>query len=260
MTSVQFAQGVKNSGLELEALIANSCLQGSIETVAEWEGIGKYILFSSLRIPDISYDYTVLVEELHNDLPVEEALARTAKRTMDLWSMGYEAGLYATSVEVMRLTELQALWDAVSDAFEELRTSVNGVTFTVDPPAEFGQHFGTAYYKAYKYCLSTYAEDLYNLTAEQYVTDLQHFLKYAFSFSANLALTPYIHKLEDVLSEVVIAHYQADGKNNYRLNIYSPNDCVKGMSEYKKCRFDKLTSWSSVLEEMVKWKNTENNE
>ncbi|MFR3331514.1 MAG: clostripain-related cysteine peptidase, partial [Odoribacter splanchnicus] len=56
MTSAQLGDAIRQSGVNLEAIIAHSCLQGSIEMLAEWEGTADYLLGSPFSIPDYAYD------------------------------------------------------------------------------------------------------------------------------------------------------------------------------------------------------------
>lgn len=78
MASYEVANGIKNSGVHLAAMIAHSCQQGSIEMLAEWEGLSDYLPGSPFSIPDVAHDYVSLVKDLSNDIHLEGSLKRTA--------------------------------------------------------------------------------------------------------------------------------------------------------------------------------------
>lgn len=111
MSSYHLAQGIRDAGIPLEAMIAHSCLQGSIEMLAEWEGLADYLLGSPFSIPDFAYDYASLLEDLSEGRTVEDALIRTAHRTMNLWQEFHDNQSNGTVVEVSHLKELTPLWD-----------------------------------------------------------------------------------------------------------------------------------------------------
>lgn len=94
MASSQVANGIRNSDIHLAAMIAHSCQQGSIEMLAEWEGLSDYLLGSPFSIPDIAHDYASLIKDLSNDIPLEESLKRTAHRTITLWKEYHDYGYF----------------------------------------------------------------------------------------------------------------------------------------------------------------------
>ena len=61
-------------------MMAHSCQQGSIEMLAEWEGLTDYLLGSPFSIPDVSYDYASFVGDLTAGVPLEDALKRIFRR------------------------------------------------------------------------------------------------------------------------------------------------------------------------------------
>ncbi len=60
MTSAQLGDAIRQSGQTLDALIFNSCQQGNIEMLAEWEGTADYLLSTPFMLPDFGYDYVRL--------------------------------------------------------------------------------------------------------------------------------------------------------------------------------------------------------
>ena len=84
MTSSQLGDAIRQSGINLDALILHSCQQGSIEMLADWEGTADYLLGSPFSIPDYAYDYISLVNDLRQERGVEETLQRTVDRTINL--------------------------------------------------------------------------------------------------------------------------------------------------------------------------------
>lgn len=94
MASSEVANGIRNSDVHFAAMIAHSCQQGSIEMLAEWEGLSDYLLGSPFSMPDVAHDYASLVTDLSNDIPLEESLIRTAKRTISLWKEYHDYGYF----------------------------------------------------------------------------------------------------------------------------------------------------------------------
>ncbi len=247
IASAQFAQAVKDSGLELEALIAHSCLQGSIETLAEWEGIGEYILFSPISIPDVGYDYASMILDLQDGYTVAEALERTAERAMNIWMDLYKNFNISCIAQVVRLTDLQPLWDATKELFDILKNNLDGTCSTTEDPDAFGRIYGEGYCRAY-YASRPDENDPCSFIYQGNVIDLQRFFHNCFFYSGNIALVHSINKLDAIIDEIVLAQYMASELHEYTFNIYGLLEYPENIELYSNCRFDKLTGWSSLIE------------
>ena len=85
MAASVMAKGIADAGVHLQAMIANSCLQGSIEHFAEWEGLADYLLCSPFAIPDVGYDYATMINDIDTGSTLEQALSNTAERAIHAW-------------------------------------------------------------------------------------------------------------------------------------------------------------------------------
>lgn len=134
MTSSQLGDAIRQSGINLDALILHSCQQGSIEMLADWEGTADYLLGSPFSIPDYAYDYISLVNDLRQERGVEETLQRTVDRTINLWQEFHDEELSGMVVEVTRLRDLTALWDVLRETIDCMHNTMDVVNVTTDLP------------------------------------------------------------------------------------------------------------------------------
>ena len=222
MTAAQLGNAIRQSGVDLEALIAHSCQQGSIEMLAEWEGTADYLLGSPFSIPDYAYDYTSLINDLREGCSVEETLKRTAHRAINLWQEFHNQGVSGMVMEVTRLRDLSPLWDVLRQTLDLMHESMDEVNLTTDAPAVYGETYGKGYMRALVDKYERDHSDFFQNTRAFYAVDLPGYLHAAFVHSGNMSLASYINRLDEVLADIVVTHRQTDGKHDFLYNGVSP--------------------------------------
>ncbi|MCD8318019.1 MAG: clostripain-related cysteine peptidase [Paraprevotella sp.] len=148
MSSADLAKGLKDTGVPFEAMIAHSCLQGNVESLAEWEGCARYLISSPFSIPDIAYDYTALIRDLGKGISLEQALASMARRAMSMWQE-YEDKDLSSVVTLTRIDDLTPLWNVLKETFAYMRESVDEISHSTDSPAVAGEPFYKGYNRAF---------------------------------------------------------------------------------------------------------------
>lgn len=254
MSSAQLARGIRDAGIPLDALIAHSCLQGSIEMLAEWEGVADYLLGSPMSIPDFAYDYASLLTDLAEGHTVEETLIRTAHRTMNLWQEFHDNKLSGSVVEVSRLNDLAPLWDVLQATVSRMRSTLDEKNnASTDLPAVWGETYGKGYRRAFEALFRPEGDDYFENVRADDAIDLPDFLRNACLYSGNIHLVPYLNRLHEVLEAVLVCHLQSDGLHNHIYNVCAgpklriPED----LTRYRTCRFDRLTGWSGLHEDLL---------
>ena len=255
MTTAQLGDAIRQSGVALEALIAHSGAQGSIEMLAEWEGTADYLLGSPFDIPDNAYDYASLIGDLRQGCGVEEALKRTARRAISLWQEFHDAGLCGLVVEVTRLHNLTPLWDVLRETLALMHASMADVNITTDPPAVYGDTYGQGYMRA---LIAKYSgdDDFLQELRPFYTIDLMDYLHAAYTYSGNMRLAPCVNRLDEVLASIIVAHHQTDGGHDFIYNAYTnlfTDDEDRKL--YRQCRFEQLTGWTDFYEGLMSFVN-----
>ena len=252
MSSAQLGDAIRQSGQNIDALIFNSCQQGNIEMLAEWEGTADYLLSSPFSIPDFGYDYASLIGDLQQGRSVEEALARTAHRAINLWQEFHKQELYGMVTQVSRIRDLTPLWETMRQIIDAMKNSMEDVNFTTDAPAVYGQPYGQGYGRALysKYIRDN--EDFFEKLRPSYALDIVGFFHAAYVQSGNMSLAPYINRLDEILADVVVTHRQTNGKHDFIYLVFNALTEYDGETGilYRKCRFDKLTGWRDFYENL----------
>ena len=253
MSSYKLAQGIREAGVPLEAMLAHSCQQGSVEMLAEWEGLADYLLGSPFSIPDYAYDYATLLTDLHEGHSMEDALVRMAKRAMNIWQVFHDSGNYGLVVEVTRLRELTRLWDVLHETFAAMRGSMNEINFTTDKPAVLGDTYGAGYQRALQAKYEHDKDNFFENVRANNAIDLPDFLRCAYVYSGNMQLAPYVNRLYEVLEDILAIHLQTNGRHDFVYNGCAGPSLEKpeGMKRYQTCRFDRLTGWSDLYEAIL---------
>ena len=255
MTSAQLGDAIRQSGVNPDAIIAHSCLQGSIEMLAEWEGTADYLLGSPFSIPDYAYDYTSLINDLREGCSVEETLKRTAHRAINLWQEFHDANLYGMVMEVTRLRDLTPLWDVLRETLDLMHGSMEEVNLTTDLPAVYGETYGKGYMRALRSKYEIDINDFFQTLRPNNTVDLVDYLHAAYVYSGNMRLASYINRLDEVIADIVVTHRQTDGKHDYLYNVYTElyrSDRADAIRErYHRCRFDQLTGWGTFYEDLM---------
>lgn len=253
MTSAQLGDAIRQSGQHIDALIMNSCNQGNIEMLAEWEGAADLLLGSPFVIPDLAYDYTSLVNDLRQGRSVEETLTLTAHRAMNLWQEFHNQEVVGLAVEVSRIRDLTPLWEILRQTIEEMGNTMSGVNFTTDAPAKYGQTYGEGYLRALHSKVSHDYDDFFQTMRPYYSLDLVDFLHAAYVESGNMGLASYINRLDEVLSDIVVTHRQTNGKHDFLYTAYTNTSDYQAdvREQYRKCRFEQLTGWCDFYETLM---------
>ena len=253
MTSAQLGDAIRQSGQHIDALIMNSCNQGNIEMLAEWEGAADLLLGSPFVIPDLAYDYTSLVNDLRQGRSVEETLTLTAHRAMNLWQEFHNQEVVGLAVEVSRIRDLTPLWEILRQTIEEMGNTMSGVNFTTDAPAKYGQTYGEGYLRALHSKVSHDYDDFFQTMPPYYSLDLVDFLHAVYVESGNMGLAFYINRLDGVLSDIVVTHRQTNGKHDFLYTAYTNTSDYQAdvREQYRKCRFEQLTGWCDFYETLM---------
>ena len=253
MTSAPLGDAIRQSGQHIDALIMNSCNQGNIEMLAEWEGAADLLLGSPFVIPDLAYDYTSLVNDLRQGRSVEETLTLTAHRAMNLWQEFHNQEVVGLAVEVSRIRDLTPLWEILRQTIEEMGNTMSGVNFTTDAPAKYGQTYGEGYLRALHSKVSHDYDDFFQTMRPYYSLDLVDFLHAAYVESGNMCLASYINRLDEVLSDIVVTHRQTNGKHDFLYTAYTNTSDYQAdvREQYRKCRFEQLTGWCDFYETLM---------
>lgn len=253
MTSAQLGDAIRQSGQHIDALIMNSCNQGNIEMLAEWEGAADLLLGSPFVIPDLAYDYTSLVNDLRQGRSVEETLTLTAHRAMNLWQEFHNQEVVGLAVEVSRIRDLTPLWEILRQTIEEMGNTMSGVNFTTDAPAKYGQTYGEGYLRVLHSKVSHDYDDFFQTMRPYYSLDLVDFLHAAYVESGNMCLASYINRLDEVLSDIVVTHRQTNGKHDFLYTAYTNTSDYQAdvREQYRKCRFEQLTGWCDFYETLM---------
>ena len=247
MSSAQLGNAIRQSGQNLDALIFNSSQQGNIEMLAEWEGTADYLLSSPFTLPDFGYDYASLIGDLQQGRSVEEALARTAHRAINLWQEFHNQEKCGMVTQVSRIRDLTPLWETMRQIIGAMNKSIEDKNFTTDAPAVYGQPYGQGYARA---LVSKYVgdkDDFFEYLRPYFALDIVGFFHAAYVQSGNMRLAPYINRLDEILADVIVTHRQTNGKHDFIylvFNALSFYDEELDWQLYRECRFDKLTGWS----------------
>ena len=253
MSSAQLGNAIRQSGQNLDALIFNSCQQGNIEMLAEWEGTADYLLSSPFSIPDFGYDYASLIGDLQQGRSVEEALARTAHRAINLWQEFHNQEKCGMVTQVSRIRDLSPLWETMRQIIGAMNKSIEDKNFTTDAPAVYGQPYGQGYARA---LVSKYVgdkDDFFEYLRPYFALDIVGFFHAAYVQSGNMKLAPYINRLDEILADVIVTHRQTNGKHDFIylvFNALSIYDEELDGQLYRGCRFDKLTGWRDFYDSL----------
>ncbi len=254
MSSAQLGNAIRQSGQTLDALIFNSCQQGNIEMLAEWEGTADYLLSTPFMLPDFGYDYASLIGDLLQGRSVEEALARTAHRAINLWQEFHNQEECGMVTQVSRIRDLTPLWEAMRQIIDAMKNSMEDVNFTTDAPAVYGQPYGQGYGRALYSKYVGNEDDFFEYNRPFFTLDIVGFFHAAYVQSGNMSLAPYINRLDEILADVIVTHRQTNGKHDFIylvFNALSIYDEELDGQLYRECRFDKLTGWRDFYDSLT---------
>lgn len=252
MSSSEVANGIRNSDIHLAAMIAHSCQQGSIEMLAEWDGLSDYLLGSPFSIPDVAHDYVSLVTDLSNDIPLEESLIRTAKRTISLWKEYNDYGYFGEVIEVTRINDLSSLWSSLHDTFDYMNLSVRDKSNCTDLPAIYGEEFGKGYLRALR-AMTAKTDPVFEFLRPQMSIDLPDYLRNAFIYTGNISLSYHVNRVQNEIDKILVFHQQTNGQKDFVYNVYFSDTLADEtiLRRYQNCRFDKLTGWGELCKMLL---------
>lgn len=261
MSAAAMAKGIADAGIHLDAMIADSCVQGSIEHIAEWEGLADYFLCSPFAIPDVAYDTPSIVRDLEKGSSVENTLSNAAEKAIHAWSVyqdkNNELPNYGTVVELIKINDLTPLWNVLSETFQVMIDSMDDLNYTVDFPEFYGTAMCQGYLRAYYEKLQINDKDFFENLRPENSLDIPDFIRYAYMYSGNVRLASLLGRLEDVLSDILVVHIQSNGKHNFIFNAMAGDILFRldHLSRYRTCRFDRLTGWSSLNEVLESYRS-----
>lgn len=256
MATYQVANGIRESGVHLAAMIAHSCQQGSIEMLAEWEGLSDYLLGSPFSIPDVAHDYASLVRDLSSDIPLEESLKRTAQRTVTLWKEYHDYGYFGEVIEVSRINDLSSLWAVLRNTFDYMKSSVDETSYCTDLPAVYGEKYGIGYLRALR-AMKVKNDTVFEYLHPDLAVDLPDYIRNAFIYTGDVKLSTYVNQVEEEIDKILVFHHQTNGERDYIYNVYFSDalaDETK-LKRYQDCRFDRLTGWGQLCNILLKQGN-----
>lgn len=228
-------------------MIAHSCQQGSIEMLAEWEGLSDYLIGSPFSIPDVAHDYASLVKDLSNGIPLEESLKLTAHRTITLWKEYYDYGYFGEVIVVTRLNNLSSLWTVLRNTFDYMKSSIDETSDCTDLPAVYGEKYGKGYIRALR-AMTIKNDTVFEYHRPDLAIDLPDYLRNAFIYTGNVRLSAYVNQVEEELDKVIVFHQQTNSKRDFVYNVYFSDAFTDEelSGRYQNCCFDKLTGWSEL--------------
>lgn len=137
---------LRQSGLKVEALLMNSCLQGSAESLAEWADVVDYAMVDRNMLPDFGLAPSILVSSLAESTDLEATLCQHLAKIGQV-NNGY---IYTQASYVIKLSEYDRYLAALQAAFSYMAKQLDkSQLLSVDPPAVYGEKVGTAYYRAF---------------------------------------------------------------------------------------------------------------
>ena len=157
MSLDELQRGLEQSGVQLEALLLDTCLMATLETAQAAQSTTHYMIASQETVPGQGTDFKSWLQKLYNDPECDGQ--RFGRKLCDAVQQKYaelndEYSSKFLTYSVIDLTKL----DAVSAAFDQMFIEVGGLL--ADPNAFFD--FGNAITHAEHYTYPTMV-DLYNM-------------------------------------------------------------------------------------------------
>lgn len=157
MSLDEMQRGLEQAGVQLEALLLDTCLMATLETAQAAQSTTHYMIASQETVPGEGTDYKSWLQKLYNDPECDGQ--RFGRKLCDAVQQKY-AELnddYSSKFLTYAVIDLTKL-DAVSGAFDQMFTEIGGLL--TDPNAFFD--FGNAIARAEHYTYPTMV-DLYSM-------------------------------------------------------------------------------------------------
>ena len=157
MSLDELQRGLEQSGVQLEALLLDTCLMATLETAQAAQSTTHYMIASQESVPGQGTDYKSWLQKLYDDPDCDGQ--RFGRKLCDAVQQKYaelndEYSSKFLTYSVIDLTKL----DAVSEAFDQMFTEIGGL---IADPDQF-YNFGYSVTRAEHYTYPSMV-DLYNM-------------------------------------------------------------------------------------------------
>ena len=244
MTSTALALAIGNSGVEIETLLTNNCLQGSVEALAEWNGYVDYVVYCSSYLPDIGGDYPYFIKLLDRCGDMREVLKNYVAHCGDIFNgvtLPFDGG--GVSLSAMEMRYFDGILETSKKIFEEMGNSLERTSTSTDSPCVFGRTYAAGYQEAMRNSLQM---DM--IESIRGTRDMYDFIYNCVVYTGHPELMTLVAEFKDKLDQAVILNVHDDILGDHKVSF---NICVsaaffneENMEIYKSCKFDQATGWS----------------
>ena len=157
MSLDELQRGLEQSGVQLEALLLDTCLMATLETAQAAQSTTHYMIASQETVPGEGTDYKSWLQKLYDDPDCDGQ--RFGRKLCDAVQQKYAElnDEYSSKFLTFAVIDLTKL-NAVSEAFDQMFTEIGGLV--ADPNHFFD--FGSSITRAEHYTYPTMV-DLYNM-------------------------------------------------------------------------------------------------
>lgn len=245
MAASDLSAAIMESGVDVEALLTNNCLQGSVETLAEWNGYVDYVVYGTSYVPDMGGDYPYLIKLMDRSPDLRSLLYDYVAHCGEFFNgIEYPFETGGSSLSVMEMKYFDPLMETVRKIFVEMGASLDRTSATTDFPCVYGRTFADGYRAAMEATIQMDRLD------EPKTHDLYDFLFNAVLYTGHPELMTLVGEFRDRLNEAVLINVHNSGLDGHKLsfNICTyPEDLTgENLELYRTCRFDKATRWSDL--------------
>ena len=250
MTPSDLARGIGESGVDVEVLIANNCLQGSVETLADWDGYVDYVVFGGSYLPDIGGDYPYFIKLLDRSEDMRSLLYEYVEHCGEFFNgIEFPFEHMGSSFSAVDMSRFAPLMESLRGIFDEMGGSLDRLCATTDSPQVLGRSYADGYRAAMDASLQM---DLYR--RKPGTCDLYDFLYRAVVYTAHPELMTLVGEFRNQLEEAVILNvhnYKLDGFK-VSFNICTLPEYFEGerLESYRTSKFDQATGWSGLMTEL----------
>ena len=231
----ELAEGLKRSGVKLEALYWDACLMNMMENLCEIKDYTNYVLGAVNLTPGEGGNYAMLLKSLSEYLNTEEALSKYIDYTVSIWGQGNGDEDRTQDLTLINMTKFNQVIECMKPIPQELlklRSSSN-------EQVRLAFDFWTNYF--YRYDETASVDLLFSL---QYL---------AKQLSAG-KLAAYASFLEEALDNAMV--YQKTNMKPVYMSKFSLGvtwahkpywDAYNYQTVYAQTAFDKAVKWSSFM-------------
>lgn len=246
MAASDLAAAIMESGVDVEALLTNNCLQGSVETLAEWNGYVDFVVYGTSYVPDMGGDYPYLIRLMDRSPDVRTLLYDYVAHCGEFFNgIEYPFENGGSSLSVMDMQYFDSLMEIVRKIFVEMGSSLDRTSATTDLPCVYGRTYADGYRAAMDATLQ-----MDRLEEEPKTHDLYDFLFNAVLYTGHPELMALVGDFADMLNEAVLINVHSTGLDAHKhsFNICTHPEDLTGanLDLYRTCRFDMATRWSDL--------------